>query len=59
MQKANVLVVSKLLEPCEGRLSRTVLRGGGCCELAPLPDHVLHSAHELGIGLRRDHPLLP
>ncbi len=27
-----------LLEPCEGQLSRTVLRGGGDGDAAPLPD---------------------
>ena len=28
----------RLLEPCEARVSRTVLRGGGGREAAPLPD---------------------
>jgi hypothetical protein len=34
---------SQRLEPCEGKLSRTVLRGGGGGNAAPLPDQVLES----------------
>ena len=29
----------ELLEPCAGKLARTVLRGERCCEPSDLPDH--------------------
>ena len=34
-----------LLEPCEGKLSRTVLRGESTRKGADLPDHSKHEVH--------------
>ncbi len=43
-----------LLEPCEGQLSRTVLRGGGGGDAAPLPDTSARRGFRLGYFGRGD-----
>jgi hypothetical protein len=36
----------QILEPCAGKLARTVLRGGGGGNAAPLPDHLAQTKRE-------------
>lgn len=46
-----------MLEPCAGKLARTVLRGRSCGNVALLPDHLMDPGHD-ALSVRRPCELL-